>query len=65
MFKILLFTLFLINLGACRKFVQVDPPINQITGSSVFEQDGTASAAVLGMYAELMKDPGLFSSVDI
>ena len=38
---------------ACKKFVTVDPPVNQITAESTFTSDATASSAIAGIYSRL------------
>lgn len=40
-------------LCSCDKFTDVDFPVNQVGSESVFENDGTARAAVSGLYAEI------------
>ena len=38
----------------CKKFIQVAPPVTQITTQNVFTSDATATAAVVGLYAQIM-----------
>ncbi len=41
--------------GSCKKFVEVPPPSNQLTGATVYESNGTAAAAVSGIYQTLVE----------
>ena len=36
---------------SCKKFIEVDPPVNRLVTSNVFEDDRTANAAMLGLYS--------------
>jgi len=38
---------------ACTKLVEVDPPITEITGASVYNSDATASAVLTGIYTNM------------
>ncbi|MGO4875050.1 RagB/SusD family nutrient uptake outer membrane protein [Pedobacter psychrotolerans] len=49
----LLMLLILLSMSSCKKFVEIDPPINQITGASAFSTDATATAAIVGIYSRL------------
>jgi starch-binding outer membrane protein, SusD/RagB family len=46
--------LLMLMLPACTKFVQVDTPSTQLITSTVFTSDNTATAAVTGIYANMM-----------
>ena len=49
-------------LFSCKKFVTADLPIDKVTAATVFESDETATAAVLGIYSQMMSTaPFLFS----
>ncbi|SMC98103.1 RagB/SusD family nutrient uptake outer membrane protein [Pedobacter nyackensis] len=48
----LLFT-FLILLGSCKKFLDINPPKDRIDRSKVFENDETATSAVIGVYSQM------------
>lgn len=39
---------------SCKKFVEVDTPIDRLTSEDVFQDEETASAAVLGIYTSMM-----------
>ncbi|PWN64130.1 RagB/SusD family nutrient uptake outer membrane protein [Chryseobacterium viscerum] len=47
---------------ACTKFVEIDAPIGKISSSTVFQDDATATSAVLGMYARLVVSSPAFSN---
>lgn len=59
--KLLLLVL-LVSITSCKKFVDIKPPINQITGEEAFKNDATATAIVTGIYSEMMKNSIQFSS---
>lgn len=46
------FSLMLLLLGACKKFVTLDDPKGQLTPGAVFSEEGSATAAVLALYAD-------------
>jgi hypothetical protein len=48
------------TLGSCDSFVEVDLPASQLTAKTVFEDAGTASAAMAGLYAK-MRDGGILT----
>ena len=41
---------------SCKKYVEVPLPINVVAGSSVFQNDNTASAALSGVYGKLYQN---------
>lgn len=41
-------------LSSCKKFVEVPPPTYQIGSDQVFDSDGSATSAVVGIYSEMM-----------
>ena len=43
---------------ACKKFVTVPPPQNQLVSSTVFADESTATSAVVGIYSKIMGDGG-------
>jgi hypothetical protein len=49
--------------GACKKLVEVSPPITGVTGANVYNSDATAAAVLTGIYTQLSKagytSPGL------
>lgn len=53
--SIIYISLLVVVLGAtsCKKFVDIDPPQNQLVSELVFESDATANAAVAGIYSQM------------
>ncbi len=47
---------------SCKKFVEVPPSPTQIMNYKVFENDGTATRAIIGMYIQMIESKNLFSS---
>lgn len=47
---------FVTGITSCKKLVTVDPPADQLTTASVFANDESATAAVRGIYSEIMKN---------
>lgn len=62
-FKIFLLSI-LISSGftACRKFVDIKPPANQVPSEIAFANDASATAAVNGLYSEMISNSSQFSS---
>ena len=54
--KYILLLIFTANLFACKKFIQVDPPINQIGSSAVYTSDATATSVIRGIYSQMSTD---------
>ncbi|MFL5786821.1 MAG: RagB/SusD family nutrient uptake outer membrane protein [Flavisolibacter sp.] len=46
----------LLAIFSCKKFVEVDPPINQVNTAPVYSSDATATSAVNGLYSTIMND---------
>ena len=42
-----------VALSGCKSFVEVPPPVNQLDINSVFSDDKTATAAVVGIYTDM------------
>lgn len=42
-------------LTGCKKFLDVEEPIDQVENSKIFIDDSTAASAVVGLYSELMR----------
>lgn len=49
-------------LSSCKKFIEVELPIDKITSATVFSSDETASAAVDGIYSQMMPVSLFYSS---
>lgn len=57
-FKITILTVMVFGLDACESFTEVDRPQSQLTGSSVYENAATTTAALSDIYASL-RDRGI------
>src|SRR5215217_2423084 len=44
---------FILSIMSCEKLVEVSPPINELSSSSVFTNDATATSALSGVYSTL------------
>lgn len=51
--KLLLFSFGIVG---CKKFVQIDPPIDQLVTASVFNNDALATSTVTGIYAQMQSE---------
>jgi len=49
-------------LGGCRDWVAVPVPVSQLSSSSVYQDDATASAAMAGVYIQMMSSASYFAS---
>ncbi len=56
-YTIILFLLLI----SCEKFVEVEEPRTQLTSTTVFTNDATATAAMLGVYSDIMQNFGFLS----
>jgi exonuclease III len=52
--NVLIIAVMAMILSGCKKFVEIDEPIDRITTSSVFSNDQSATSAVLGVYSQMM-----------
>jgi hypothetical protein len=43
-----------LTISSCKKFVAVDPPKTQLISNTIFTSDATATAAVAGMYSNMI-----------
>jgi starch-binding outer membrane protein, SusD/RagB family len=57
-FLLIVFT----GLSSCKKFVQINPAPNLITTNALFQSEGTALAAVSGVYAQLRTNLIVFTN---
>jgi hypothetical protein len=55
--KMIILFMIVIQHFSCNKFVEVKPPNNIAVTSTVFDNDATATSAVLGMYIYMMRNP--------
>src|SRR5688572_8464626 len=51
--NIILYTLLLPGLLGCKKFVDIAPPVTQLTEANVYASDATAIATITGIYSIL------------
>jgi len=51
----------LLSIAGCTKFVAVDTPRTQIVTASVYSNDGTAKAALNGIYSQMVSNFGFAS----
>lgn len=52
---------FIILAFSCKKFVQINPPATEITGTTVYSNNATAEAVMTGLYDKMITAPGLSS----
>ena len=45
----------LVSLGACKKFLAIDPIPSQLSASQIFSSDTSATAAIEGLYSQIME----------
>ena len=50
----------LLPFSYCKKFILVGPPSTAIVGATAFNNDASATAAVLAIYSRIMEDPNSF-----
>ncbi len=51
--------------SSCKKFIDIPPPSYQVSSEQVFTNDATATAAVIGIYSEMMATQNQFASSDV
>jgi starch-binding outer membrane protein, SusD/RagB family len=54
----LLYSFLLFTTASCKKFLQVQPPIDTLVGDEAFSDDATATAAVTGLYSRMLGNTG-------
>ena len=59
---LLLLTAMVMLMGSCRKFVDIPAPPDKIDKEGAFASDATASAAVAGLYSEMINNTQYFTS---
>lgn len=59
-FQILFFGIIVLG-HSCKRFVEIDPPKDQITNDKVYTSNETATAAMRGVYAQMMSEYGFAS----
>lgn len=50
-----LFAFVFLNLGSCKKLIAIGQPVDQLTTTTVFSTDETATAAIRGIYSDIMR----------
>jgi starch-binding outer membrane protein, SusD/RagB family len=50
---------------ACKKFVEIRPPVNETISDEIFKNESLAIGAVTGIYSEMMTSSGRFSSGEV
>ncbi len=56
---------FLFFLGSCKKFVQVDNPVNLLTTEFVFSDSSSAEATIIGFYSQMCRSSSLILNGNI
>jgi hypothetical protein len=56
---------FVFSFISCKKFIDVDPPVNQIISDEIFKDEGLALSAVTGIYSEMMNSGNKFSAGEL
>jgi hypothetical protein len=51
-----------LTISGCKKFLEIPPPPDKIDKTVAFESDGTATAAITGIYSEMINNAQQFSS---
>lgn len=59
---LILVAAFFLSVTSCKKFVEIPTTPTQILNYKVFEDDGTASKAITGIYIQMITSGNLFSS---
>jgi starch-binding outer membrane protein, SusD/RagB family len=57
----LIAVLVMINLTACKKFVETSPPPTEIAGATVYSNNSSAAAVMTGLYSDMIQYPGMSS----
>ncbi len=50
------------GLASCKKYLQIDPPANQLVNPLPFDNDATATSTITGIYSEMMRGSQQFCS---
>jgi starch-binding outer membrane protein, SusD/RagB family len=63
--KILIFSLFIVALGliSCKKFLDTNPPKTELTGITVFSNDGTATGALTSIYSQMENEGFIYNLI--
>ena len=60
--SIMIAMLLLFPQSACKKLVEVPAPVNQVISDEVFKDDASATAAITGIYSEMMATSNQFAA---
>ena len=60
--KLIYIAFLLVLFSGCKKFLEIHPPKDQISGSSVFDDEQSANAAITGIYTSMMQFPKFANS---
>jgi hypothetical protein len=55
------FSIAAIVISSCKKFLQIDPPKNQVVSSVVYDNDATATSVISGIYSTMFSSNGIAS----
>jgi hypothetical protein len=58
--KIILVAIISINFGGCKKYLEVNPPIDQVVGQEIYKSNSTAASVLTGIYTD-MSEGSIFS----
>ncbi len=63
--KILLFSLFIVAMGliSCEKLLDTKPPKTELTGITVFSNDGTATGALTSIYSQMENEGFIYNLI--
>lgn len=61
-YRILATCLLILCISSCKKYVEIDPPVTQITGSVVYNNNVSAAAAMSGVYEQVIQNASAISS---
>lgn len=63
--KIFIFLLYIVSIEliSCKKFLDTNPPKTQLTGVTVFANDGTATGAITSIYSQMENEGFIYSLI--
>jgi starch-binding outer membrane protein, SusD/RagB family len=60
-YKLIIPIVFIVALASCKKFVEAPPPLNEITGATVYSNNSSAISVMTGLYSNMMASPSMSS----
>ena len=63
--RLIIFSLFILIFFSCKRFVEIAPPKTQLVSASLFTNDISATAAISGIYSQMMESLGGFANGNI